>query len=461
MKLVAGIDSSTQSCKVLICDADTGEIIRSGSAPHPDGTEVDPKAWWVALQQAIDAAGGIDDVEAISVGGQQHGMVLLDAAGEVIRPALLWNDTRSAQAAKDLTEELEYNNLRGEEAWLEAVGSVPVASYTITKLRWMADNEPENLSRAVACCLPHDWLSQKLRGETDVSNITTDRSDASGTGYFSSTKGVYLPELLELATRGHSLLLPEVMQPLEIKNKVAAGMGDNAAAAVGLGAETGDVVVSVGTSGVVSAVSENGVNSNPVISGFADGSGEFLPLACTLNGAMIFDRYAKLFGVSLSELGELALSAKPGSEGLVTLPYFAGERTPNLPNATARIVGITDENFSRENLARSAFEGLLCGLADAIDAVSESAPNKVMLIGGASKNKALRQIAAEVFGCDVDVPEVGEYVALGAARQAAGALYGDMPNWHRSIEQTLPADPKPEVREQYSSARDAYFREIS
>mgnify|MGYP000583019391 FL=1 len=460
MKLVAGIDSSTQSCKVLVCDAETGDIIRSGSAVHPDGTEVDPEHWWVALKQAIEAAGGIDDVEAISVGGQQHGMVLLDAEGEVIRPALLWNDTRSAQAAKDLTEELEYKNLRGEQAWLDAVGSVPVASYTVTKLRWMADHEPQNLARAVACCLPHDWLSQKLRGETDVSKITTDRSDASGTGYYSSTLGVYLPEILELATRGHSLLLPEVMEPLELRDKVAAGMGDNAAAAVGLGAEVGDVIVSVGTSGVVSAVSTKGVNVNPVISGFADGFGEYLPLACTLNGAMIFDRYAKLFGISLSELGSLALSAAPASDGLVTIPFFAGERTPNLPEATARIVGMTNENFTRENLARSAFEGLLCGLADAIDAVVDKAPNKVLLIGGASKNEALRQIAAQVFGCDVEVPEVGEYVALGAARQAAGALLGELPNWNRSIEQVIVADSKPEVRANYSKARDAYLKEL-
>lgn len=460
MKLVAGIDSSTQSCKVLVCNAETGEVIRSGSAAHPLGTEVDPEAWWVALQQAILAAGGLDDVEAISVGGQQHGMVLLDTDGEVVRPALLWNDTRSAQGARDLTQELEYNNLRGEAAWLEAVGSVPVASYTITKLRWMADNEPENLARAVACCLPHDWLSQKLRGESDVSKLTTDRSDASGTGYFSSTLGVYLPELLELATRGHKLILPRVMKPLELENKVAAGMGDNAAAAVGLGSSIGDVIVSVGTSGVVSAVSTSGVNVNPVISGFADGSGEYLPLACTLNGAMIFDRYARLFGVSLSELGDLALAAKPGSTDLVTLPYFAGERTPNLPDATARIVGMTDDNFSRENLARSAFEGLLCGLADAIDAVVDTPPKKVLLIGGAAKSQALRQIAAEVFGCDVEIPEVGEYVALGAARQAAGALLGGLPRWEGSIEQTIAGNPQPDVRRQYSIARDAYLREL-
>jgi xylulokinase len=463
--LVAGVDSSTQSCKLVVCDAATGEVLRSGSAPHPGGTEVDPAAWWQALERAIAAAGGLSDVAAVSVGGQQHGMVLLDAAGEVVRPALLWNDTRSADAARDLTDELEFEGLRGEAAWLRAVGSVPVASYTVTKLRWMADYEPENLARAVVCCLPHDWLSFKLRGllsatEMDLNELATDRSDASGTGYFAASRSRYLPEILELATRGQSLMLPRVIGPFELVSGVAAGMGDNAAAAMGLGANHGDVVVSVGTSGVVSAVSDSGVNLNPVISGFADGTGGFLPLACTLNGAMIFDRYASLFGVSLAELGELALAAKPGAGGIVTLPYFAGERTPNLPAATARIVGLNNENFSRENLARSAFEGLLCGLADAMAAVSQAAPKRVLLIGGASKNPALRQIAAEVFGCSVEVPAAREYVALGAARQAAGAVLGELPSWPRVIEQTLAANPQPRVREQYAAAREAYLIEM-
>lgn len=461
MTLVAGIDSSTQSCKVVVCDLETGQVVRSGSAPHPAGTEVAPEAWWLALKQAVDLAGGLEDVAAIAVAGQQHGMVLLDATGEVVRDALLWNDTRSASAARDLTQELEYRGLQGEAAWLAAVGSVPVASYTVTKLRWMADHEPENLARAVLCCLPHDWLSYKLRGSTDLSELMTDRSDASGTGYFSSTGDSYLTEIVELATRGHNLMLPGVLTPLDVRGRVAAGLGDNAAGALGLGAEAGDVIVSVGTSGVVSAVSSAGQNTNPLISGFADGNGEYLSLACTLNGAMIFDRYAKLLGVSLSELGDLALSAMPGSDGVVTLPYFAGERTPNVPDATAGIFGLTEQNFTRANLARSAFEGLLCGLADAMDAVVKGQPKRVLLIGGAAKNRALREIAAEVFGCIIEVPEVAEYVALGAARQAAGTILGQMPVWPLKIEQTVQKDYLPAVRAQYAKARDAYLEEMT
>ena len=178
MALVAGIDSSTQSCKVVVRDAETGALVRSGRASHPDGTEVAPWYWWDALQSAIVSAGGLDDVAAVSVGGQQHGMVALDARGEVVRDALLWNDTRSAPAALQLIEELG-----GPQAWADAVGSVPVASLTVTKLRWLRDAEPENAARVAAVALPHDWLTWRLAGATGLDALVTDRSDASGTGY--------------------------------------------------------------------------------------------------------------------------------------------------------------------------------------------------------------------------------------------------------------------------------------
>src|SRR5690606_19891768 len=178
--LVAGIDSSTQSCKVVIRDAETGALARFGQAPHPDGTEVDPAAWWDALQAAVSAAGGLDDVASLSVGGQQHGMVALDADGEVIRPALLWNDTRSAGAAVDLIAELgDGDAVAGAAAWAQAIGSVPVASLTVTKLRWLRDAEPENAQRVAAVGLPHDWLTWRLAGHSpggDLSALATDRS---------------------------------------------------------------------------------------------------------------------------------------------------------------------------------------------------------------------------------------------------------------------------------------------
>ena len=185
MTLVAGIDSSTQSCKVVIRDAETGKLVRQGRASHPDGTEVHPDAWWAALQQAIDEAGGLDDVAAASVAGQQHGMVVLDEDGEVVRPALLWNDTRSAGAAAELIDDLGGGD-EGRRAWVDAVGIVPVASFTLTKLRWLARHEPAAAERVAAVCLPHDWLTWKLSGSTDLADLRTDRSDASGTLYWSA-----------------------------------------------------------------------------------------------------------------------------------------------------------------------------------------------------------------------------------------------------------------------------------
>src|SRR4051795_380382 len=251
MTLVAGVDSSTQSCKVVVRDAGSGALVREGRAPHPDGTEVDPAAWEAALRTAIDQAGGLDDVAAVAVGGQQHGMVCLDADGEVVRPALLWNDTRSAQAATDLTAELG-----GGQAWADAVGLVPVASFTVTKLRWLAEHEPANAARTAAVCLPHDWLTWQLAGTPGLDALVTDRSDASGTGYFDASSGEYRRDLLRLGLGRDDVVLPRVLGPAESIEgpgfRLGAGAGDNAGAALGLGAGD-DVVVSLGTSGVVSA----------------------------------------------------------------------------------------------------------------------------------------------------------------------------------------------------------------
>jgi len=452
--LVAGVDSSTQSCKVVIVDAATGALVREGRAAHPAGTEVDPQAWWDALQAAIAQAGGLDDVSAISVGGQQHGMVALDAGGRVIRPALLWNDTRSAQAARDLAAEVP--------DIAERTGSVPVASFTSTKLRWLRDAEPENAAKVAAVALPHDWLTWRLRGfgpdDPRLEELTTDRSDASGTGYWNPATGDYDPELFERAL-GHAAILPRVLEPHEPAGAVGEplvgpGAGDNAGAALGLGAVAGDVVVSIGTSGTVFAVTDApSHDATGAVAGFADASGVFLPLVATLNAARILDSIAGLLGVDHGELGALALTAEPGSGGLVLQPYFEGERTPNLPDATATLFGMTLASTSRSNLARAAIEGLLCGLADGLDALRRTGvvARRILLIGGAAQNPAVSAIAAQVFDCPVVVPNPGEYVALGAAAQAAWTLTGSRPDWDVPLLAAPAPDHRPVIREQYTA----------
>jgi xylulokinase len=460
MALVAGIDSSTQSCKVVIRDAETGALIRSGAAPHPEGTSVDPQAWWHALQQAVEVAGGLGGVEALAVGGQQHGMVCLDDEGAVVRDALLWNDTRSAGAADDLVAELD----GGARAWAGAVGSVPLASFTITKLRWLVTQEPANAARTGAVCLPHDWLTWRLAGAAGIDTLTTDRGDASGTGYWSPADGHYRRDLLELAF-GATPLLPAVLDPAAQAGTTADGIvlgpgtGDNAAAALGVEAVRGDVIVSLGTSGVVSAISSAPTaDDTAVVAGFADATGHYLPLACTLNAARVLDSTARMLGVSLDELARLALAAPAGANGLVMVPYFDGERTPNRPDATAAVHGLRHDNADPGHLARAAVEGMLCGLADGLDALREQGVEveRALLVGGGARSAAVRAIAPGILGVPVDVPEPGEYVADGAARQAAWTLSGAElpPRWQQGAVQRFEAEPQPQVRGRYREVRD-------
>ena len=458
MPLVAGVDSSTQSCKVVIRDASTGALVRSGRAPHPDGTEVDPVAWWGALLTAFADAGGLDGVAAISIGGQQHGMVVLDSDGRVIRDALLWNDTRSAQAARDLIAEV------GASEYARRTGVVPVASFTATKLRWLRDAEPENAARVAAVALPHDWLTWRLRGfgprdesplGPELDELTTDRSDASGTAYWGADG--YDRELLVRAL-GHDAILPRVLEPHEAAGRtpdgivVGPGAGDNAAAALGLDAASGDVVVSIGTSGTVFAVTDAPVaDPSGTVAGFADATGRYLPLIATLNAARVLDVTGGLLGVDHTELGRIALEAEPGASGAVLVPYFEGERTPNLPNATASFSGLTLANTTRPNIARAAIEGMLCGLADGLDAVRGRGveARRLLLIGGAAQNPAVPAIAAQVFDVPVTVPAPGEYVADGAARQAAWVLTGERPTWPVEAGDPLPVDTRPHIRRQF------------
>jgi xylulokinase len=461
MSLVAGVDSSTQSCKVVIRDTDTGRLVRQGRAAHPDGTEVDPAAWWQALQKSIDAAGGLDDVAALSVGGQQHGMVCLDEQGAVVRPALLWNDTRSAKAAADLTDEL------GADTWAEAVGLVPVASFTITKLRWLAEHEPDNAARVAAVCLPHDWLTWKLSGSTSIRDLVTDRSDASGTGYFDPRTDNYRRDLLMMAF-GRDVLLPRVAAPSEAipgphGMVFGPGGGDNAAA--GFGVQAGDeAVVSLGTSGTVFARStQQAHDPSGIVAGFADMSGAFLPLVCTLNAARVLDATARMLGVDLPTLSELALAGEPGAAGLTLVPYLEGERTPNLPRSTGAIHGLTLASATRENLARAAVEGMLSGQAAGLAALEgQGCPVPgVRLVGGAAQSEAVRQIAPTVFGVPVAVPPPGEYVADGAARQAAWVLTGSeqAPSWSDGLGEVLHYDAAltPGLSERYAVAAERFL----
>jgi xylulokinase len=430
-KYVAGVDSSTQSTKVRIVDPTTGNVIREGRASHPEGTEVEPRFWWDALLTAISDAGGLDDVAAISVAGQQHGMVLLNSAGEVIRPALLWNDVRSAPQAEFL------NSIVGDAEIARRTGSKLVASFTATKVRWVAENEPENAAQIAAICLPHDWLSWKLLGTNSLSDLVTDRSEASGTGYFNPVTNEYDKELLGLAlnnvVNSNKVVLPRVLAPQEIAGTtkvsglpqgiaVGPGAGDNAGAALGLSLIEGDVVVSLGTSGTA-FTSTNVATHDELgyLAGFANCEGEALPLVCTLNAARVFDAGTRILGVNHDQFAALALKAEPGAGGLTLLPYFEGERTPNRPQSRGVFDGFSLSNATPENMARAMIEGVALSMVDAVEELKKRSieVKRVLLIGGAAKNPAVQEIFASMFGGTIYLPEPDEYVANGAARQAA------------------------------------------
>lgn len=445
--LVAGVDSSTQSCKIVVCEAATGRVVRQARAGHPDGTQVSADAWWSAFEEAR-SGGLLDGVQAIAVGGQQHGMVTLDDADRLVRDAMLWNDTSSAPQAAELVDELG-----GAPAWVDAVDLVPVASFTGTKLRWLAEQEPDSAAQTETVVLPHDWLTGRiLKDGNGFQGWTTDRGDASGTAYWSPVTGEYRHDLLRRAF-GRDVQVPRVVGASEAAGRtaggmlVAAGTGDNAAAALGLAIEPGDVVVSLGTSGAVFTVHDRPVGDiSGAVAGFADATGRHLPLLATLNAARVLVAAASTLDVDLAGLDALAASAPIGADGLTLLPYLDGERTPNLPMAQGTLAGITRANSTPAHLARAYVEGMLCNLKGCIDALARNDihASRVLLIGGAAAASTVRSAAADIFGVPVLVPEPGEYVALGAARQAAWALAGGSapPEWDVPVAATVePSDP--------------------
>ena len=431
MPLVVGVDSSTSACKVQVRDAETGAVVTSGRAAHsptsPPRSEQQPSEWEHAFHAACADADlpGKETPRAISVAAQQHGLVVLGKDGEVLRPAKLWNDTESAPDTAMLLGSLP----GGQAAWADACGSVPVPAFTITKLHWLHRNEPETFRRIATVLLPHDWLTFRLTGRR-----TTDRGDASGTGYWSPRQGRYRNDLLELVTDDidWDAALPEVLAPDAIAGEwrgagipVAAGTGDNMAAALGLGLRPGDLALSLGTSGTAFTVSPDAPGDpTGTVAGFADATGRFLPLVCTMNATKVTDTVARLLGVDHARFDSLALEASAGAGGLVLVPHLDGERTPNRPAATGMLTGFRND-ATPSQLARAAVEGVVCNLLAGAEALGPGcAHGRVFLIGGAARSLAYRRVVADLTGRAVLVPNDDELVAAGAAVQAAAIHHG-------------------------------------
>ncbi|MEU2259934.1 xylulokinase [Streptomyces sp. NPDC019645] len=471
--VVIGVDSSTQSTKAAVIDADSGRLLAVGRSPHTvtgegGARETDPEVWWRALREAaasaLDASGApASAVTAIAVAGQQHGLVTLDTAGRPLRPALLWNDTRSAPQAAALTRALG-----GPDPWTARTGSVPVASMTATKWQWLRENEPRTADATAAVRLPHDFLTERLAG-----TAVTDPGDASGTCWYSTATGAYDPELLALVGLDPALLpavaatgaerigsltrsaaealgLPEGIA-------VAAGTGDNMAAAVGLGLGGAGLldhpVVSLGTSGTVFAATRTRPSS-PALAGFAATDGGHLPLACTLNCTLAVDKVAALLGLDRED-------AAPGGEA-VLLPYLDGERTPDLPHASGLLTGLRHTTTPRQLLG-AAYEGAVFTVLRALDELplgdgeGDGGPDgpsaherPLRLIGGGARGRFWVDTVRRLSGRAVLIPESEELVALGAAALAAGAASGRDPvavatAWGTGRGRGLPALPRDEA----------------
>jgi xylulokinase len=458
MPLVAGVDSSTSGCKVEVRDVDSGALVGSGRAEHPATTppcsEQDPKVWRDAFERAGAQAGIFDRnaPAAIAVAAQQHGLVVSGRDGEVLRPAKLWNDTESAPDADALVAALD----GGAAGWAAACGSVPVPAFTITKLAWLRRREPDTFRQISRVQLPHDWLTAQL-----TNGFTTDRGDVSGTGWWSPAEERYRTDLLALVDDAMpwDTMLPEVLAPMAAAGTwaatdalVAPGTGDNMGAALGLGLRPGDLVLSFGTSGTAFCVSEQpSADPSGAVAGFADATGRYLPLVCTLNATKVLDAVSRLLGIGVAGLDPLVLASPPGAGGLVLVPHLDGERTPNRPDATGSLTGLRSD-VTREQLARAAVEGVVCNLLDGADRLRDVAgvtrDGRVIVIGGGARSRSVRQVVADLTGRPVVVPDDDELVARGAAVQAASVLTGQSfdeiaDGW--SLDDGAVAEPSPGV----------------
>ncbi|MEU6127409.1 xylulokinase [Streptomyces sp. NPDC047123] len=422
---------TTHTTTALVLHSPTGRVVASGQAPHRVSTgdlrESDPQDWWDALCAALQQCGtAAREAAAVSIGGQQHGLVTLDKDGSPVRPALLWNDVRSAPQARGLVE-----RLGGPKVWADRVGSVPGPSFTVTKWAWLTANEPAAARATAAVRLPHDYLTERLTGLG-----TTDRGDVSGTGWWASGTEQYDGGILDLVGLDPALL-PRVAHPGEVVGTVrdggelpfsrgtlvAPGTGDNAAAALGLGLRPGTPVLSLGTSGTVYAVSQHRpTDPTGTVAGFADARGAWLPLACTLNCTLAVDRVATLLNLRRD-------AVEPG--GTVTLlPYLDGERTPNLPHSSGMLHGLRHDTTPGQ-LLQAAYDGAVHSLLGALDLVLDPDADRstpLLLIGGGARGTAWQNTVLRLSGRPIQVPQAQELVALGAAAQAAGVLTGEDPS---------------------------------
>ena len=464
MPLVLGVDSSPHATTVELRDSDDGRLYGSGRVPHsPESIadpDQDPALWWQALVEARHEAGGALGVASVAVAAQAPGLVVLDENGRLIRPARVRVDRAMTSDAHGLVEVL------GPDAWAEACGSVPTASFTIAKLAWLRRTEPEAFARVAAVLQPHDWLTFRLSRQ-----VVTDRGDASATGYFSPREERWRPDLLEIIDpdKHWAKCLPRVLGPSEAAGDrdgvvIAAGTGDAMGAALGLALEPHDVVVDLGPSGKVFTVRDGPTeDASGSVVGLADATGRFLPMVESLDVASIVESFAAALGMDRGRFDQLALSAPPGAGGLVLVPALEGRLPGRSVDAGGALTGIRGD-ITPELIARAVVEGVACAILDAIDALRAAdvpVGGRLYLMGQGARSHAIQGALADLGARPISVPK-GDRVATGACVQGAAALLSVAPEeianaWQlhdaREVEPKRNVDAG-EIRASYEAARE-------
>ncbi|WP_419806376.1 xylulokinase [Terriglobus sp.] len=484
-----GIDCGTQGTKALLLQRD-GVALGRGYAKHEiieraNGAREQQPQWWVdALKVSVAAAMAAHPhaaVRAIGVSGQQHGLVVLDEQQQVIRPAKLWNDTETAPQNAELVAAFG-----GPAQWIERFGIVPLTGYTVSKLLWLKEMEPENLARVRHILLPHEYLNMWLTGQ-----MRAEYGDASGTGYFDPRSRKWIPEVLDWIDGGSGQLraaIPELLTPEQsvgtVRPEVAtelglpqdctvsSGGGDNMMGALGTGnVQQGVVTMSLGTSSTVysfrNAPAEDRSGS---VAPFCSSSGGWLPLVCTMNATNVVTQTVELVRETVAALEPALRDTPPGADGLVWLPFLNGERTPDLPTARGALLGVSANNYTRQHLIRAMVEGVSFGMLAGLELILQgAAAERIVLIGGGSKSAAWRQLLADATGAVIQVPAEEEAGCLGAAIQAIYAhaqatgeavTFQALAERYVHMDEVKTAKPDAAKREPYRAAMQAYRQEL-
>jgi len=481
MKIVLGIDNGTQSTKTMFYDVDSKTVVAMASAEHnmiaeDDGSREQKAEWWIdALQECLKQ---VDpqiraSVQAVGVSGQQHGFVAIDGEGNPLYKVKLWCDTSTAGECDDITQ-----IYGGEDKLLSEVGNLIAPGYTASKILWLKKTYGKLYDKMRWVLLPHDYLNYWLTGEAVM-----EYGDASGTGLLNVRDRVWQEDLIKSVDPGLLSKLPRLIGPDETAGRISAdaaaktglpegipvssGGGDNMMGALGTGTvRDGVITMSMGTSGTLYGYSDKPIiDPEGILAAFCSSTGGWLPLLCTMNCTVATELTRDLFGLGVKEIDAAGAKAPAGAEGVCMLPFFNGERVPNLPNGKASIMGLNTTNYTKENIARASLESAVYGMKIGLDRFRELGfdVREIRMIGGGAKSAVWRQMAADVLGVPVLIPEQAEAAALGAALQAYWMLEGgggeklrSIIESHVSVNQPASCEPNQALRSAYDKGYTRY-----